>query len=46
LIARSENIWFDADEAYGGLIILDPQRRYLVEGIEQANSLAFDFHHA
>ena len=43
-IARSENIWFHVDGAFGSLVILDPQRRHLVSGIEQADSLAFDFH--
>jgi glutamate/tyrosine decarboxylase-like PLP-dependent enzyme len=43
-IARSENIWFHVDGAFGSLVILDPQRRHLVVGIEQADSLAFDFH--
>ena len=43
-IARSENMWFHVDGAYGSAIILDPQRRSLVDGIDQADSLAFDFH--
>lgn len=32
------------DGAFGSLVILDPQRRHLVDGIEHADSLAFDFH--
>lgn len=43
-IARAENIWFHVDGAFGSLVILCPQRRYLVDGINQADSLAFDFH--
>ncbi len=43
-IARSENIWFHVDGAFGSLVILDPQRRHLVLGINEADSLAFDFH--
>ncbi|CAF4602986.1 unnamed protein product [Rotaria sp. Silwood1] len=43
-IARKENMWFHVDGAFGGLIILDPERHHLVQGIEQADSLAFDFH--
>ena len=43
-IARTENLWFHVDGAFGSLIILDPERRHLVDGIEQADSLAFDFH--
>ncbi|CAF4351810.1 unnamed protein product [Rotaria magnacalcarata] len=40
-VIRKETIWFHVD---GGLVILDPERRNLVQGIEQADSLAFDFH--
>ena len=43
-LARNENIWFHVDGAFGALIILDPERRHLVNGIEKADSLAFDFH--
>ncbi|CAF2371648.1 unnamed protein product [Rotaria sp. Silwood2] len=44
LIARKENMWFHIDGAFGGLVVLDPERRHLVQGIEHADSLAFDFH--
>ncbi|CAF4616830.1 unnamed protein product, partial [Rotaria socialis] len=44
LIARAENIWFHVDGAFGSFAILDPQRCHLVPGIDQADSLAFDFH--
>lgn len=37
-------MWFHVDGAFGSLVILDPQRRHLVQGIEHADSLAFDFH--
>jgi len=43
-IAQKENLWFHVDGAFGSLIILDPERRHLVNGIEKADSLAFDFH--
>ncbi len=43
-IAHAENIWFHVDGAFGSLVILDSERRHLVDGIEQADSLAFDFH--
>lgn len=43
-IARKENLWFHVDGAFGALVILDPERRHFVQGIEQADSLAFDFH--
>ncbi len=43
-VARAENMWFHVDGAFGSLVILDPERRHLVRSIEQADSLAFDFH--
>ncbi len=43
-IARAENIWFHVDGAFGSFIILDPQRRFLVAGIDQADSIACNFH--
>jgi len=43
-IARSENIWLHVDGAFGSLVVLNPERRQLVSGIDQADSLAFDFH--
>ena len=43
-IARAENLWFHVDGAFGSLVILDPQRRHLLRGVEEADSLAFDFH--
>ncbi|CAF3080812.1 unnamed protein product [Rotaria socialis] len=44
LIAHAENVWFHVDGAFGSLIILDSERRHLVNGIQGADSLAFDFH--
>lgn len=43
-IARAEQMWFHVDGAFGSFVILDPQRRHLVQCIDQADSLAFDFH--
>ncbi|CAM4847644.1 unnamed protein product, partial [Rotaria magnacalcarata] len=43
-IARTENMWFHVDGAFGSWSILDPIRRHLMTGIELADSLAFDFH--
>jgi aromatic-L-amino-acid/L-tryptophan decarboxylase len=43
-ISKEENLWFHVDGAFGSLIVLDPERRHLVQGIERADSLAFDFH--
>jgi glutamate/tyrosine decarboxylase-like PLP-dependent enzyme len=43
-IACAENMWFHVDGAFGSFVVLEPQRRHLVAGIDQAYSLAFDFH--
>jgi aromatic-L-amino-acid/L-tryptophan decarboxylase len=41
---RSEDIWFHVDGAFGAMLRLSDQLRNLVDGIERADSLAFDLH--
>ena len=41
---RREKIWFHVDGAYGALAMLAPDLAPRLRGIEQADSLAFDFH--
>jgi glutamate/tyrosine decarboxylase-like PLP-dependent enzyme len=43
-ICQNENLWFHVDGAFGALIMLSPELRPLVAGIERADSLAFDLH--
>ena len=43
-IAQREAIWFHVDGAFGALGMLAPALRPLLAGIEQADSIAFDFH--
>lgn len=43
-IAKRENVWFHVDGAYGALGMLAPELAPLLRGIEQADSIAFDFH--
>ena len=43
-LARRESLWFHVDGAYGALGMLAPELRPLLAGIEQADSIAFDFH--
>jgi aromatic-L-amino-acid/L-tryptophan decarboxylase len=43
-IARQENCWFHVDGAFGALAKLVPAYQADLAAIEQADSLAFDFH--
>lgn len=43
-IARREQLWFHVDGAFGALATLAPALKPLLAGIEQAHSVAFDFH--
>jgi len=43
-ISKNENLWFHVDGAYGALAMLSPQIAPKLEGIQLADSIAFDFH--
>jgi glutamate/tyrosine decarboxylase-like PLP-dependent enzyme len=43
-IAKSENVWFHVDGAFGALTALSHKHSHLTAGIEHADSVAFDFH--
>jgi glutamate/tyrosine decarboxylase-like PLP-dependent enzyme len=43
-LARREGLWFHADGAFGALAKLSPKYRHLVDGLELADSIAFDLH--
>ncbi|CAF1439277.1 unnamed protein product [Adineta ricciae] len=43
-LAKAENLWFHVDGALGGAIILSSSLKSLVNGIQFADSIAFDFH--
>ena len=43
-IARRHDIWFHVDGAYGALAMMSPAQAPRLAGIEQADSIAFDFH--
>ena len=43
-LARRESLWFHVDGAYGALGMLAPALRPQLVGLEQADSIAFDFH--
>jgi aromatic-L-amino-acid decarboxylase len=42
-IARREQVWFHVDGAYGALAMLAPDLAPRLNGIERADSIAFDF---
>ena len=41
---REESLWFHVDAAFGAIAMLAPKLRPLLRGIEQADSVGFDFH--
>lgn len=43
-LAQKENLWLHADAAFGGFAKLSSSCRDLVDGMERADSLAFDLH--
>jgi glutamate/tyrosine decarboxylase-like PLP-dependent enzyme len=43
-IAEDERVWFHVDGAFGAMAQLAPSLRHRLNGIERANSIAFDFH--
>lgn len=43
-LCREQNLWFHVDGAFGALARLSDQLRPIVDGIELADSLAFDLH--
>lgn len=43
-VCRDEKIWFHVDGAFGAATVLAPALHDRVRGIEQSDSIAFDFH--
>ncbi len=43
-VARKHNLWFHVDGAFGALAMLSPKLRSRVEGLAEADSVAFDLH--
>lgn len=43
-VARAENLWFHVDGAFGALAKLSPRYRNIVNGLDRADSIAFDLH--
>jgi glutamate/tyrosine decarboxylase-like PLP-dependent enzyme len=43
-VCKREKMWFHVDGAFGAIAWLSPALRPIVKGLDQADSLAFDFH--
>ncbi|MFX0209266.1 MAG: pyridoxal phosphate-dependent decarboxylase family protein [Candidatus Hodarchaeota archaeon] len=43
-IAGQHNMWFHIDGAFGALTRISPKSHHLADGMERADSVAFDFH--
>lgn len=43
-IAKDNDTWFHVDGAWGGSVLLSQKSRYLVEGVEEANSVSWNPH--
>jgi glutamate/tyrosine decarboxylase-like PLP-dependent enzyme len=43
-LAAETGLWYHVDGAFGAMAALSPETRGLVEGMQRADSLAFDFH--
>ncbi len=43
-LAAAEELWFHVDGAFGALAMMSPELAPRLQGIERADSIAFDFH--
>jgi glutamate/tyrosine decarboxylase-like PLP-dependent enzyme len=43
-LASETGLWYHVDGAFGAMAALSPETRGLVDGMQRADSLAFDFH--
>jgi aromatic-L-amino-acid/L-tryptophan decarboxylase len=43
-LCREENLWLHVDGAFGAIPAISPKLRPLLQGLERADSLAFDLH--
>ena len=45
-ILSSRKIWLHADAAWGGAVLMSNKRREMIEGLQRADSIAWDLHKA
>ena len=43
-VCKQNNIWFHVDGAYGASVLLSEKNKKLMDGVELADSLSWDFH--
>ncbi|NJK61385.1 MAG: aminotransferase class V-fold PLP-dependent enzyme [Synechococcaceae cyanobacterium SM2_3_1] len=43
-LAHQEDLWLHVDGAWGSSVLLSPNHRHLLQGVEQADSLVWDAH--
>lgn len=43
-VCADHNIWYHVDAAYGGAVVVDPELKAWIRGIELSNSLIVDLH--
>jgi L-2,4-diaminobutyrate decarboxylase len=43
-VARAHDAWFHVDAAVGGILVTSERERHRIAGLEQADSVAVDFH--
>ena len=43
-IAKQHDLWFHVDGALGGTVILNPRHRHLLQGLDKADSFAWNAH--
>ncbi|MCJ7582283.1 MAG: aspartate aminotransferase family protein [Candidatus Aminicenantes bacterium] len=43
-IAQQNNVWFHVDGSFGGSILLSPKHRFLIKGLENADSFIWNAH--
>jgi len=43
-IAKAHQLWFHVDAAYGGAVVISPEFKQWIKGVEQSDSITMDIH--